>query len=412
MKGRMMEQNLTSTKNYTLKIVLFTTVALVTFAVAMRELNFQSSDFYIHMTYAINLKKEFSKLWTAPADFQQILYPMWHILVNLTYKISGLFFGKWLGPEYSVAFVTAIVNGSVYLLTEKILSRNKCRGSELIAFGLSFVMPYVIPNWHNPIFYFGQNSPVIWHNPANIIVKLFSLAGFFLIIHILRKIAEGNTVSRKEYLTLTAVILLSVIAKPSFFQGIVPALGLYILIRLVLTKFAKLREYFLVCACFIPGFLIILFQFLFSFYSGQGGDGIGIGWMNVASAYYPSPWVHFLLALFFPICYILLNLKNSWKSMEIRLGILYVLCAWLEFSLLYEKGNRMYDGNFEWALCLAYAALWTSASIMFFRDWQEMDLSKTWIRLKNTVLFVLWQLHFVFGIIFLYNLFTAEILRF
>lgn len=405
-----MEQTEHLTRKFTIKIVLFTVIALVTFAVVMKEMNFQTSDYYIHMTYAVNLKREFINLFTSTSEFP--LYPMWHILVNLGYKISRLIFGNMLGPEYSAAFVTAVVNGLVYLTTEKILARYKCQGSEFIAFGLSFVMPYVIPHWHHQVFYFAQSSPVIWHNPTNMIVKLFSLAGFFLIIHILRKIDERKTISRKDHLALTAVIVLSVMAKPSFFQGIVPALGLYILIRLIRTKFAEFREYFLLCACFIPGFLIILFQYLFSFYIEKGGEGIGIGWMEVAKMYYSNPWVHFLLAQFFPICYILVNLKKAGKSPEIRLGVLYVICTWLEFSLLYEKGIRMYDGNFEWALCLAYAALWTSASIMFFRDWQAMDLPKPWIRLKNAILFVIWQIHIVFGIIFLYNMFTAPLLHF
>lgn len=408
-----MEKSLYEKRKYTVRILLFTIIALVTFATTMRELSFGVSDFHAHMIYAINFRREFRKIITSPADFpHQILYPMWHILVNITYKISRLIFGEWLGPEYSAAFVTAIVNGFIYLLAEKILSHYKCKGSEIIAFGLSFVMPYVIPNWHDKVFYFGQNSPVIWHNPTNIIVKYFTLAGFFVIIRILQNIDDNKKNSKRTYFLLSAVILLSVMAKPAFFQGIVPALGVYILIHLIRTKFSKFRDYCLLCACFIPGFLIILFQYLFSFYFGEGGDGIGISWMEIAKVFYRNPWVHFLLALFFPICYILTNPKKSIKSTEIRLSVLYVICTWLEFCLLYEKGIRTYDGNFEWALCLAYAALWTSTSILFSKDWQEMDLQKTGVRVKNAILFILWEMHFVFGIKFLYTMFTAEKLYF
>ena len=144
----------------------------------------------------------------------------------------------------------------------------------------------------------------------------------------------------------------------------------------------------------------------------DGGEGIGIGWMVVARDFYPNPWVHLLLALFFPVCYMVLNLKKAAGSLEIRLSLLYVLTTWLEYALLYENGPRMYDGNFEWALCLAFAALWTSASIPFFKDWQDMDLTKTRTKIKNTFLLLTWLLHVVSGLIFFCNLLTAESLYF
>lgn len=408
-----MKSNFDEIGKYTTKIILFFVVALVTFAVAMRELSFGWSDFSAHMTYAVNFRREFLKLFNSVSDFpHQILYPLWHIPVNIAYKLSRLIFGEMLGPEYSAAIVTALVNGLVFLVTEIILASYQCRGSEFIAFGLSFVMPYVIPRWHDKIFYFGQSSPVIWHNPTNMIVKIFALIGFFLVIRILRIMDEKKTPSRKDYLLLTAVVFLSVIAKPSFFQGFVPALGIYVIIHLIRTKFTAFRNYCLLCACFVPAFFIILFQYFLSFYLGENGEGIGIGWLNVANKFYPNPWVHLLLALFFPVCYMVFNPVKVLRSLEIRLSVLYLICAWLEFALFYEKGIRMYDGNFEWALCLAFAVLWLSVSISFFRDWQNMDLSKTVVRVKNSFLFVFWLLHIVFGTIFLYNLFTAPKLYF
>lgn len=398
-------------KHYTIKILLFTIVVLAAFSIAMKESMVEWSDFSSHTTYALNFRRQFSTLFTSVSEFQ-LSYPLWHFLVNITYKISRLLFGTLLGPAYSAALVTAIINGFVYLVTAKILSCYHCDYAELIAFGLSFVMPYAIPGWTDEMHYFAQSSPVIWHNPTNMIVKLFAIAGFYLIIKYLRKIDKKESISGNDRLTLMVVIFLSVLAKPSFFQGIVPTLGLYILIRLIRTGAADMREYCRLCACFIPAFLIILLQYLISFYMGDGGEGIGIGWMVVARDFYPNPWLHLLLALFFPVCYIILNLKTALKSLKIRLSLLYVFVCWLEFILLYEKGPRMFDGNFEWALCLAFAVLWTSASIPFFKDWQDMDLTKTRTKIKNTFLLLTWLLHVVSGLIFFCNLLTAESLYF
>ena len=398
-------------KNNLIKALLFTVLFMVTFAVVLKESQYEWSDFSRHTADALSIRKQFADLFTSVSGFQ-LSYPLWHILVGVTHRINRLIFGNTLGPEYSAALVTALINGLIFLLTDKILTAYHLHNSGLIAFGLSFVMPYTIPGWTDEMHYFAQSSPVIWHNPTNMIVKLFAIAGFYLIIKYLRKIDKKESISGNDRLTLMVVIFLSVLAKPSFFQGIVPTLGLYILIRLIRTGAADMREYCRLCACFIPAFLIILLQYLISFYMGDGGEGIGIGWMVVARDFYPNPWVHLLLALFFPVCYMVLNLKKAAGSLEIRLSLLYVLTTWLEYALLYENGPRMYDGNFEWALCLAFAALWTSASIPFFKDWQDMDLTKTRTKIKNTFLLLTWLLHVVSGLIFFCNLLTAESLYF
>jgi len=391
------------------RILLFLIISLISFSIAMKELRFESSDFWLHMTHAVNFKREFKYLFTSVSDFPfQLSYPLWHILVNLCYKVSRIIFKDIFLPQHSAALVTALVNGCVYLLQEKYLNRYGVQKSELISFGLCFVMPITFPELMNRYFYFGQASPVTWHNPTNMIVKIFTLAGFFLISQILLCIGEGKTVPRRDYLKLTGIIFLSVLAKPSFFQGIVPTLGLFILLTLLQTKFSKFYEYCLLCGCFIPGFLLILGQYLISFYIGNGGEGIGIGWMEVGKVFYIHPLMQLFMTLIFPVCYILFNLNKVWKSLEIRLSVLYVIITWLEFALLYEKGPRKYDGNFEWALCLAYTVIWLVTSISFFRNCWQIDPENKRDKIINLILFLIWFLHVIFGILFIRNLFSAE----
>ena len=399
-------------KKNSLNIILCFILAAVTSAVVMKELNFVVSDYYQHLQYAVNLKQEFSCLFTDISKFpHQILYPLWHILVYIFCNLGSFLFGRF-DPSYAAALVTALINVCTFLLQEKILSRNGCSHSVLVAFGLSFVMPIFISGLSPVTFYFGQSSPVSWLNPTNMTVKPFALAAFFLITEILDLISANNAVPRKKYLKLSGLTFISVFAKPSFFQGIVPALGLYILIRLFRNRFRNVRSYFSLCACFVPAFLVILMQYLIAFFYGKGGEGIGIGWLEVAKVFYPHPAAMLILALFFPFCFILFNTRMAMKRTGIRFSLVYVLCSWLEFALLYERGDRKLHGNFEWTLFLAYAAIWLVTSMMFFKDRQTVDGSGKAEKVKNSVLLLLWLLHLIFGIIYLWKFFAAEELLF
>ena len=118
------------------------------------------------------------------------------------------------------------------------------------------------------------------------------------------------------------------------------------------------------------------------------------------------------LVLAFPICYILFFVRTIGKTLEIRLSVLYVLCAWLEFALLYEKGERKFQGNFEWAVCLAYAVIWTVASMLFFKDRSSKSSENKGEKAKNIVLSLIWLLHFLSGLFFVWKMFTVEKLFF
>lgn len=264
------------------QILLCIVIIVITFVITMKELGFDNSDFSIHMNCAINIRREFKKLFTSPADFPfQLAYPMWHILVNIFYKIGRLIFGSGARPEYAAALVTGCVNGCTYLILIKILSFYACNLSEWIAFGLCFVMPIYIPGLKDDFSYFAQGSPVIWHNPTNMIAKPFALTGFFLIIMLLKKIKKGGNISRKECLVLSAVIFLSVLAKPSFFQGIVPALGIYIMIQIFLTKFEKNGNISLFVPVLFPVFWLFWDSFCFLSISGKAAEALeSVGWKS------------------------------------------------------------------------------------------------------------------------------------
>ncbi len=176
--------------------------------------------------------------------------------------------------------------------------------------------------------------------------------------------------TKKDYLCLTIVLLLSVFAKPSYFQGIVPALGLYIIIKLLRTKLADLKEYIQLCCCFLPAFLLFTAQFLAVSSAKNEIGGIGFGWLKLAKYYSPNPWISLLLVLAFPICCILFNFASYSGKTEIQLSVIHVTVSWLEYAILYENGEWFYYGDFEWAALISYTIIWVVTTMHYFKDRQ------------------------------------------
>ena len=385
-----------STKNnaYIRLVLLGGAIFALTFTIVLKQAQIPGSDYQLHMEQAASFKTLFPF---------HISYPLWHFLVFAVWYVGWYLLGS-MPIIYACALVTSVVNVLIYVIIDRILSRYRIPYSSWLAFALCLVMPVCIP-WYTESVYMGQISPVTWHNPTNLIAKPFALIIFFLIAEILRDIRDKKPISRKRYILLSILLFGSMLAKPSFFQGIVPALGIYMLISLICSKFRQWKAYLFLCLTFVPAFLMMLLQFYFAFHTGAG-EGIGIGWMEVFRII-RSPAISSLLGLIFPLAYLLFNLKKSLSLISVRLSLLFTGCGWLEYALLYEKGERKYHGNFSWAAMLSYTILWVITTGLFFRDVAEMDLKNKKTVVKNTFLFFLWLLHLISGIYYVWSLLTV-----
>lgn len=368
----------------------------LTFTIVLKQAQMEQTDYQQHMVQAAYFRSMFP---------YHISYPMWHFLVYIVFKGGWYLLGN-MPLIFAGSFVTAAVNVAVFVIIQRILARRyQISAASLAAFALCLVMPIYIP-WYNNYLYRGQISPVTWHNPTNLMVKPFALLVFFLVADICQDIRDDKPIKGKRYIILAALAFCSMLAKPSFFQGFVPALGIYILICLICTRFRKWKEYLLLCLAFVPSFGMMVLQFYFAFLTGSG-EGISIGWMDVFSQVAPSPVVSTFLGIIFPVAYILLNLKKSMKNIPVQLSLLFAFFGWLEFAMIYENGERMFHCNFMWASMLAYSVLWVVTTGMFFRDVHEMDLSNKKAVAKNTFIFVLWILHLICGIYYIWYLLSV-----
>ncbi len=382
-----------SGKNRFIKRIVFAVLLFsVTCAITYKEV-ICGSDYTVHMNWALDLKH---------SVLRDVVNPLWHFLV-LSVVTVGKHFGR-VPAEYACALVSGAVNVSLFFLIEKKIASKKCVGSEIIALALCFITPIYVP-WFNAKLYVGQGSPITWHNPTNMMVKPFAIAAFYLTIRLLDEIEQKKVADARQLIKLAICSFFSVIAKPSFYQGFIPALGVYIIWRLI-SKKSYLKLYLRLSIAFLPGMLILILQFLVSFYSGSG-EGIGIGWFMARDESMGSPIISLLLVVLFPLLYIMLNFRRAVRNNTIQLAGIYTAISWLEAALIVEYGKRFYNGNFEWASHVAYLVLWVVTSSEFFLDLQNMDLTNIKARRKNAVLLTVWLMHLVSGIYYAYFIYTS-----
>lgn len=359
------------------------------------------SDFRKHYSWAVSINSgnllEFIKDYVA--------YPLWHICVRIAY----VFFPT--SALNTSAGITALFNcfslWSVIYVWHRLSTQKLGFGTiSIYSLFLLFVGPLSLPAF-NEYYYAGQGSGNIWHNPTTIAVKSFAIICFFIIVYLIDAKKTDKELVR-TYLLLSFLTLLSVLAKPSFFQGIVPGLGLYFIFILITKGFkTNIKRFLCIAACFIPSACIIGVQFISSFFLHSNistGAGIGIEFGRVLHAWTPSLLISFLLAFAFPLVVLIINFKKLIQKTAVQVALFYEFMAWCEGAFLYEPGVREGHGNWLWASYLSMFIVWLVFSIYFFDILNDEQTSQK-KRILNLSLGVpLLFLHLLFGIAYWYSL--------
>lgn len=395
-----MEENLLTKakRDWLLKIVFSVIVYTITFTVVLKLTSeaYMGSDYSAHVHWAEQLHRA-----NMISYFQEYPYFMWHLTVRIFYKIFGM------PMNYAAAVVSALVNVVVYLITAEIIKRYKVDKSGVISFCLMLVGPLYMP-WFNPNYYVGQSTPNTWHNPTNLMVKPFAVCCFFIILRVLTDIRNEKKIKGSLWAVLSVLIFLSVLAKPSFCQGIIPGLGVYLIFICIKDRFRNIKQYICLCLTFVPGVFLMLNQVLL--YWGKDGirGTIGISWLDVLSYYTPNAYISMLLSYCFPLLYLVLNWKKVLERTDIQFGICYMAMAWLEAALLYESVGK-YNGNFGWASLLASFILWIIITICFCEDIHHFRMDDKMLLIKNTVLIIVFSIHLLCGCWYAYNMMVGPI---
>ena len=322
---------------------------IVFYAMALRP----GSDVSIHATWASE-----GDFLNPRTFFNHVAHPLWHGMVAVLLAAG-------VPLAVSAALVTALLKAAEVWLLIRLSAKLLGRGGWLATVcGLiaGLVMAVWVP-WVNPTVYLGAGSPNTWHNPTQIIAIVFMLVCVPMTAHCVevfqRRLPEQGkkaNVDGRYALLLSALLLVSLMAKPTFLQAFVPAACLYFLVLWIRKPHntAFIGRMMLVAA---PAVLMMLRQYIFYFCRGTPGQSImvlQISWDKAAEV-----GVYALLTRLFPLFALLACAnRDMWRKPLYGLVLLMDVVSILEMLLLGESGARASDGNFGWAMMGSSLMLW------------------------------------------------------
>ena len=322
-----------------------------------------SSDISIHAT------------WAAEGDFRDLstfvhhgAHPMWHVLVSFVMLLG-------VPLEVSSALVTAVCKTAGVWLIHRLLSaalegrfsRNAATAFALIGSLVSAVCVPLI----NPTVYVGAGTPNTWHSCTQLIAVVF----MFLCVPCTARMFDHFTELQpacgprtllpwREPVTLGVMLLLSLLAKPTFMQAFLPAACLFFLWQWI--RHPHNSRYFLqVLVCVLPSIAFMIVQYMYYF-------GIIVPWqasmvLEVSLAKFATALLRVLLIQLFPL-YTLWAFRSQKKDTLFWLTLLFNIVGIVEFIILGEDGRRTSDGNFGWGMMGASLMMWVVCLITFLRE--------------------------------------------
>ena len=272
---------------------------------------------------------------------------------------------------------------------------------------LSLVGPLYLP-WYSESIYLDTSSPNVWHNPTHIMVRPFAVLVFWMTVCIYRRWREAEGCSARTYRSrgeaalYTALIAVSVWAKPSFLQAFVPGLGAMLLTDLVRSRGRSFPFALKLASAYVPGVLLMGMRFLVAFWVRSESDGLGveIAPLDVWSQSSRCIPVSVLLLLAFPLFVMAVDWKGFSSSVRGQLAIWCTVSAMASKALLAEIGERRYHCNFSWGYAAAAGLLWLVALCHFGGLLSEGRLSGRRGRAVACVGWTLLAFHLMTGILY------------
>lgn len=338
------------------------------------------------------------------------MYPLWAVTTAFFSRLG-------LGLNHAAALVATGCTLAVYLLSHKVLALfvgGQYNSWALACFALGLSLAGAItPPWISQLNYMVTGN--LWHSPTTTFVKPFAVLAFFYFAFLWREYQREarQTMPAAHVAALALVLFLSVLAKPSFMQGFLPAVGIFLLIELIRAKGRNIKFCLQTALAFVPGVAWMLLQMLKYFSESFGvenavGSGLAIRWVS-ATNYHP----HFIQALVLGYAFPLFVLvavagREVFKNKTLWLAVLFAAVGYLESYGIQELGNRAGHANFTWARSMGMYCLFTVCGVVLLqvqRRWQAAGPMKRGQSAILSVGWVLFFLHVLFGVVYFISFF-------
>jgi hypothetical protein len=367
-------------KNKYLLLTSIILIAIVSFLVYQQFFtNYYPSDSKLHINI---LNNYFSK------NNYYIPHPLWHLTTFILSKIS------FLSVEYSAVIVSAFYVWLWYILVYFFI-KNKLSNiytSNILILISSIVIiigPLCIP-WYNKLIFLGQGSPNIWHNVTLWTVKPFALLATWYSIE---GLAKQDT---KKLILATVFTLISIFAKPSFIIMFLPALLIYALATKEIKDILFIKFYMILSTLSI---LILLYQYTHTFNKDEGK--IIIDFLGVWSLYSPNIAVSIILALAFPLSFVVLE-SDILNDKYILISWIMIFVSVIYYATFAQTGRFYSHGNFGWSYMIAMSLLYLFSIVKFFEIYESLHF------IKKIILSVLLFLQTIIGVYYLYHILIGQ----
>ena len=301
-----------------------------------------------------------------------IPHPVWHIAVHYMNYIT-------LDKDVSAVLVNALfILMWIYIVqaiyTYFIAKEKNNNYIYVFLFMIFIIGPAYIP-FFSKFIIAGVGGPNIWNSATLIAVKPFALlAVFFTVLGLEKK-------QMSYYLIGVVSLLISIFTKPSFVIAFLPALVLLMIFKKIYSK--ENLIYVTILSSLSIGALA--YQFLNTF--GEDKGKIVISFLGVWSASSPNVFVSILLALMFPLFFMIFNFNNVKKNNYLLLTWIMTFISIGYAALLAEAGPRFYHGNFFWSYMISLSLLYVFTLIDYFKNITDI---KPYIKIFLNIV-LLWQ---------------------
>lgn len=260
-----------------------------------------------------------------------------------------------LPVEWSYAVIVTIAQCASFLLLryyfQKYLPDRRGAATAsafaLLFFSMIFVYNHPFPGTR--FYYMGVYSPNPFHNATYLVARPFTIVCFFQFVELLAEYEQGF--SWKKGVAFGISLLLATMTKPSFTIVLCGAAGIVMLFRLLVSRFANLKNTLFFGCMFLPTFADLLYQFggVFAGTDSKGQEaGIGFGLFHVWREYCDNYLVAIVLLIFFPLVVLAFQYRKVMTNTLYRFAWQMYGMSLAMFIILYEKGFRAVDANFSW----------------------------------------------------------------
>jgi hypothetical protein len=364
-----------------------------------------------------------------------------HAMIAYSYAVNH----DKLSPNFLYDYLVALVSGfsnrlpvyyisSIILLSIAVTAKfavtrfyllkySALKGNAILSIALPIAMLFVFPlpglDFFHPnnlylslgysrIFYLGQLTPNVWHNPTVIFVMPFAVLLFFKSYELL--FVNSTQHDQRILIHIALLIAINALIKPSFLFTLLPSVFIFYFYNRIIsenthTKFIQLSPYLL-------GMLLIAAEY-YAIYKlnytssaantivdAEGKSSIVLAPFKVWKLYSSNLVIAVITSLFFPLIYFLVSKGGLFKDKIVQFAIMNFLIALSIWILFAEAGARESHANLLWQVVIAAYLLFFSLLLHFIKEVELNKLNQTSRRIIGGA----FLLHFIWGVVYWLNI--------